>query len=167
MKNIHWIEYALGLIVYFIFISNEQFSLGIIWLIFILYTWTITAFIIKQYSLYSFICALSFLGVVVSLTIFFTSGIEQVPFPRGAVQFKLDGIAQALIIFFIFTLPLLLFNKQTNFNLYSSADQISESKTPELTKSPSVDLLNTPTLKDQEWEEATIEDIESGKFESI
>ena len=69
IKNLHWIEYCLGLVVYFIFIFNEQFSLGIIWLIFILYAWTITSLIIKQYSLQSFIYALSFLGIIVSLKV--------------------------------------------------------------------------------------------------
>ena len=168
IKNIHWLEYALGLIVYFVFISNQQLSMGVIWLVFILYIWIITAFIIKQYSLQSFIYALSFLGIVISLTIFFMNGIEQVPFPRGAIQFKLDGIAQAIIIFFIFTLPLLLFNKQSE----TTAAFVKEGKDKSLLRRPPTNPIsektqNSKIFEDEEWEEATIEDVESGKFETI
>ena len=167
IKNIHWLEYALGLIVYFVFISNQQLSMGVIWLVFILYIWIITAFIIKQYSLQSFIYALSFLGIVVSLTIFFMNGIEKVPFPRGAIQFKLDGIAQAIIVFFIFTLPILLFKKQSETTIVSVIEGKDQSllRPPEKLSSEKIKL--SQTFKDEEWEEATIEDVESGKFETI
>ena len=162
IKNIHWIEYGLGLLVYFIFISNQQFSLGIIWLIFILYTWTITSFIIKQYSLESFIYALSFFGIVVSLTIFFMNGIEEVPFPKGAIQFKLDGIAQSLLIFFIFTIPLIIFNKP------KKTHSISERVETNINLDPFHPIINESIdNNNEEWEEATIEDIESGKYEPI
>ena len=160
IKNLHWIEYCLGLVVYFIFIFNEQFSLGIIWLIFILYSWTITSLIIKQYSLQTFIYALSFLGIIVSLTIFFMNGVEEVPFPKGAIKFKLEGITQSLIIFFIFTLPLIVFNQKPDNKTEVSAINVeSFSPTP---ASPTSD-----NQTEDEWEEATQEDLESGRFEPV
>ena len=74
-------------------------SLGIIWLIFILYAWTITTFLIKEYTLQSFLYTLSSMGIIVALTIFFMHGVEEVILSKGAIQFKLDGIAQSLIMF--------------------------------------------------------------------
>ena len=111
IKNTHWLEYLLGIIVYFILISNQQFSLGIVWLIFVLYGWTIISILVQSYSLQSFIYALCGFGIIVAITLFFMNGVEEVPFPKGAIQFKLDGIAQALVVFFIFTVPLIIYHK--------------------------------------------------------
>ena len=97
-------KYIKGIIVYFILISNQQFSLGIVWLIFVLYGWTIISILVQSYSLQSFIYALCGFGIIIAITLFFMNGVEEVPFPKGAVLFKLDGIAQALVVFFIFTI---------------------------------------------------------------
>jgi len=167
IKNIHWLEYVIGIFVYFLFISNYQLSLGVIWLIFILYAWTITAFLIKQYTLQSFVYAMSLLGIIVALTIFFMHGVEEVPFPKGAIQFRLDGIAQSLIIFFIFTIPLIIINHNSEEITLSDSNVFDQPiKHPVQSLETNI-TENTTHSPQEEWEEATIEDLESGNFEPI
>jgi len=90
------------------------------------------------------------------------NGIEEVPFPKGAIQFKLDGIAQSLLIFFIFTIPLIIFNKP------KKTHSISERVETNINLDPFHPIINESIdNNNEEWEEATIEDIESGKYEPI
>ena len=163
IKNTHWLEYVLGIIVYFILISNQQFSLGIVWLIFVLYGWTIISILVQSYSLQSFIYALCGFGIIIAITLFFMNGVEEVPFPKGAIQFKLDGIAQSLVVFFIFTAPLIVYQQQTKDNALEEPSAMIEK--PHIEK-----ISENNELEDNdnsEWEEATAEDLESGRFEVI
>ena len=163
IKNTPWLEYLLGIIVYFILISNQQFSLGIVWLIFVLYGWTIISILVQNYSLQSFIYALCGFGIIIATTLFFMNGVEEVPFPRGAVQFKLDGIAQSLVVFFVFTVPLIVYQQQTQDKAPEEPLVVIEKPRIERTQKNNELEKND----DNEWEEATIEDLESGQFESI
>ena len=163
IKSTPWLEYVLGIIVYFILISNQQFSLGIVWLIFVLYGWTIISILVQNYSLQSFIYALCGFGIIVAITLFFMNGVEEVPFPKGAVQFKLDGIAQSLVVFFIFTVPLIVYQQQTKDSSLAAPSVMIEK--PYIEKTPENNELEDND--NSEWEEATAEDLESGRFEAI
>ena len=163
IKNTPWLTYLLGIIVYFILISNQQFSLGIVWLIFVLYGWTIISILVQSYSLQSFIYALCGFGIIIATTLFFMNGVEEVPFPKGAVQFKLDGIAQSLVVFFIFTVPLIVYQQQTTENAPEEPSEMIEK--PHIEKPPENNELEDND--NSEWEEATAEDLESGRFEPI
>ena len=91
------------------------------------------------------------------------NGVEEVPFPKGAIQFKLDGIAQSLVVFFIFTVPLIIYQQQTKDS--SPITPSARIEKPRIEKtSENNELENNDN---GEWEEATIEDLESGRFESI
>ena len=90
-----------------------------------------------------------------AITLFFLIGVEEVPYPEGALIFHIRGISQSLILFFISSIPMLLLNKKTinyNLSLFKNAD----------TKSP-----NTQKQDSELWEEASLEDINSGKYETI
>ena len=163
IKNTHWLEYVLGIIVYFILISNQQFSLGIVWLIFVLYGWTIISILVQSYSLQSFIYALCGFGIIIAITVFFMNGVEEVPFPKGAIQFKLDGIAQSLVVFFIFTVPLIVYQQKTK-----DSPPVTPSARIEKPRIEKISENNELEDNDNsEWEEATAEDLDSGRFEAI
>ena len=107
------------------------------------------------------------MGIIVALTIFFMHGVEEVPFPKGAIQFKLDGIAESLIIFFIFTIPLIIINHKSEQTVFSDSTEFSSPTLPPVKKeeiSPSEIITESSR---EEWEEATIEDLESGNFEPV
>ena len=153
-NNIHWISLILGIFVY-PYIVNTSLSLGVVWLIFVVYFWLTTAMLCDVYRLDHFLFTVCSAGILIAVSIFFINGIEEVPFPEGAIIFKMDSIAQALLVFFIFSVPLIIYKHQTATHPFKH----QESKS---IKSP---LPETTIETDEKWEEATIADLESGAFE--
>ena len=109
-NNLHWVLFIIGITIYPIIINRASLSLGVVWLIFILYLWLTLAILFKQYGFQQFLYSLCSIGIIISVSLFFLYGIEEVPFPQGAILFKLEGIAPSLLLFFIFTVPLILYN---------------------------------------------------------
>ena len=75
--------------------------------------------------------------------------------PQGAFLFKPEGIITSIVLFIFFTAPLII---------YSFAD-----KKKALTQSPEP-IKEVPQKDNKDisgWEEASIEDLESGKYEII
>ena len=157
-KNLHWIVYLVGLVFYPIIISNSIASLGVIWLMFLLYLWLIISMIIKEYVFKDFLYLLCISGVIVAISLFFINGIEEIPFPEGAILFKLEGVIQALALFFVFTAPLIIYNNKTIFIPFQSSPP---------PKKPNKKHKSNKTDYNESWEEATIEDLETGKYEII
>ena len=55
LQILPWAKYLLGLGVYFVFISQQQLSMAIIWFVFVVYGWTILSVIFKTYKLQDFV----------------------------------------------------------------------------------------------------------------
>tara|TARA_Y100000590_G_scaffold402969_1_gene489166 strand:- start:220 stop:723 length:504 start_codon:yes stop_codon:yes gene_type:complete len=157
LQILPWAKYLLGLGVYFVFISQQQLSMAIIWFVFVVYGWTILSIIFKTYKLQDFVYIVCFSGIVVAITLFFMNGVEEVPFPKGAVQFKADGIAQSLLLFFIFTLPLIIYSQKNLSTLESNEHSHITINTD--------DLKSSEKFHNDQWEEATQDDLDSGKYE--
>ena len=152
-ENLPTIEILLGTVLYLYFIIEATFSLAILWLIFIIYIWLFTSIALEKYNLNTFINILCLFGIFVSITIFFISGIEELAYPEGALIFHIEGITKALLLFFVSSVPLIVINKKAlNNNLFSSKQKKEN---------------QTVVKKDEKWEEATLEDLESGNFEAI
>jgi len=154
-NNLHWIIFALGFVFYCILLSNAMLSWSIVWLLFIIYAWLIISVIFQNYLFKHFLYLLCFSGIWVSLAWFFIKGIEEVPLPRGAFLFKLEGVVPSIILFMLFTIPLIVYH----FGF-------------ERQRPPQKQIVKTPVTKkkfekNNDWEEASIEDIESGNFEII
>ena len=142
-------------------IFDANISLGTVWLIFVIYTWLIISMIQQQFTLQEFLYVLCITGTIVSTSMFIIQGIEELAFPKGAIMFHLDGLVQALSVFSLFTVPLIIYN-------YSNAQRKPQQKP----KQPSLVSEQAPQLEktsynEEKWEEATIEDLESGTFEII
>lgn len=150
----------LGYLLYFILLFNSTFSFSIIWMILLIYLWVISALFLNKYSLNSFLCVFSLSGFLVSLSVFFLKGVEEVPFPEGAIIFHLDGIALSLLILFICSLPMIL-----KINPNNSKDKSEYLKSNEV-RSENLELADSGNKSD-EWEEASEEDLQSGNFETI
>ena len=158
-NNLHWVLFIIGITIYPIIINRAPLSLGIVWLIFILYLWLTLAILFKQYDFQHFLYSLCSIGIIISISLFFLYGIEEVPFPQGAILFKLEGIAPSLLLFFIFTVPLILYHHVAPSNL-------SELIKPKASHPTTMPKENKETINDENWEEATIEDLESGLYEA-
>jgi len=150
----------LGYILYFVLLFKSTFSFSIIWMILLIYVWVISSLFFNKYSLNSFLCVFSLSGFLVSLSVFFLKGVEEVPFPEGAIIFHLDGIALSLLILFICSLPMILKINPNNID-----NEKRHLKTNQA-HGESFEIADNGN-KSEEWEEATEEDLESGNFETI
>ena len=124
----------------------------IIKIIFNIYLWLICSNTLQTYNIRSFIYILCSAGIAVAISLFFIQGVEQLPFPRGALMFHPENVMKSCLLFFICTVPLIMivFNKKNDLeSLYVKQEK---------SKAISQDDL---------WEEATAEDLQSGRYESL
>jgi len=154
--NLPTLEILLGYMLFLYFISESTFASAVLSLMLFIYIWLFTSLYLNQYSRTSLIYVICGSGILVAISLFFLIGVEEVPFPQGALMFHAEGVAKSLFIFFICSLPLILINKENNF--FDMFNVESEAKTP--------NQQTSPYDKDL-WEEATVEDVESGEFETI
>ncbi len=158
-NNFHWFLYSAGLCVYFMMLAQTTLTLSVIWLLFVLYAWLIISILTNQYSFKCFLYVFCCSGIIVSLSLFFSYGIEQLPLPVGAILFKEEGILPAIFLFFIFSIPLLVYNRNDlNWNIETQ---------PLIKKQNQINQESTTNhmMASEEWEEATLEDLESGSYE--
>jgi|TARA_B110000438_G_C15685735_1_gene594445 hypothetical protein len=148
--NIILFEIILGYIVYFFLITQSSFSLAVIWMMFVVYAWLLSSLYLKEYTFNSFLYIISISGVILSISFFFIKGIEELPFPEGALMFHSEEIAKALFIFFICTIPIVL-SKNNKPKAVINHDRI----------------INKINIKKEKWEEATEDDIRSGNYEPL
>ena len=149
---------VLGYLVYLILLFKISFSISVIWIMLLVYLWLSLTLYLNIYSFNSFIRTLSSSGILVSLSMFFLKGVEEVPFPEGAVVFHPDGIAQALFLLFLCSIPIVLRIIPNNSTIIDRSLEIN----PSSTISDSI-----KEAQSEDWEEATIEDLESGDFETL
>ena len=155
-KYFSYIILIVGLFIYCIYISAMNFVLASIVMVLSILFWLTFSIYGEIFEKLFFSKILTGSGIILSLSIFLLYGIEQVAYPQGAILFHHIGIAISLSVLLISLLPLLLYS-ENNFD-YSSK-----------TSEPQSNALEDPN-QDQEdsmenWELATEEDIDSGKFE--
>ena len=110
--------------------------------------------ILNKYNFSSFVKLISLSGILVSITLFFLYGVEEIPYPEGAIVFHLEGLAKSFLLFFFSSVPLILSNnKFQSRSLASPSTMAADSKDTEYDK--------------EKWEEASLEDVKSGDFETI
>ena len=166
LKNtFHWTVYMLGMLAYVVFISinPKQFLLSILWLIFIIYAWVIIGILNKKYNLKHFIYIVSCSGIILSIVAFFIYGVEELPYPIGAVRFNTESIILTSILLFIFSLPPLIIRMGSLESVSTKIKDVQEFPK----ERPSNIIEEEPVFEMEEWEEATAEDLESGQFEPI
>ncbi len=155
-NNLHWMIFSVGLGVYFVLLAKLILLWSIVWLLFTLYAWLIVSLILKRYIFKQFLYLLCSSGIWVSISWFFMKGVEEVPLPRGAFIFKTEGIIPSIILFILFTIPLIIYHFGSQLNISTT-----------LHKDPIKKTVEEPVIKNENWEEASIEDIESGDYEVV
>ena len=108
----------------------------------------------ETFSLQPLIHIMGGSGILLSLTYFFLYAVEEVPYPEGAVVFHSQEIALSLIVFFI----------STTFLIYCSLQNRNINKKTKTT--PHINQRAQTTNK-EEWEKATMDDLNSGNFEPL
>ena len=143
----------IGLAIYILQTATSSLSNTIIWTIFVLYIWVFSSLYFSKFNFQKLIKICCCVGVLFSLTFFLSFGLEEIPYPEGAIMFHSKPIAISLIIFFISSIPL----------LYKIADN------PKGCSNKSAKTLSSQEKENDNegWEEATLEDLESGKYDPI
>ncbi|SVC59815.1 uncharacterized protein METZ01_LOCUS312669 [marine metagenome] len=144
-----------GFLAFTILSTNNNFNLGLIYLTSTLILWVSYVLLMNLFDMRIFAIIISTAGFFVALSVFFMFGIEEVPFPAGAIIFHPEGIASALSISFFSLFPIIL--------LYHAGFQIPvKNKTPKVNPSNDAPIITT---NDDDWEIATEDDLQSGEFE--
>lgn len=145
-NNIPPIIIALGFLVYICLIVSTSLAAASIWALFTIYLWLISSLYLKQYNFNTFLYILCFSGIILSVSFFFLQGVEELPYPEGALMFHVEGIAKAAFLFFICTVPVILLktkNTEPNKNFSQQKENI------------------------EIWEKASEKDLQSGNYEPL
>tara|TARA_B100000131_G_scaffold316408_1_gene356441 strand:- start:1306 stop:1761 length:456 start_codon:yes stop_codon:yes gene_type:complete len=145
-NNIPPIIIALGFLVYICLIVSTSLAAASIWALFTIYLWLISSLYLKQYNFNTFLYILCFSGIILSVSFFFLQGVEELPYPEGALMFHVEGIAKAAFLFFICTVPVILLktkNTEPNKNFSQQKENI------------------------EMWEKASEKDLQSGNYEPL
>ena len=145
-NNIPPIIIALGFLVYICLIVSTSLAAASIWALFNIYLWLISSLYLKQYNFNTFLYILCFSGITLSVSFFFLQGVEELPYPEGALMFHVEGIAKAAFLFFICTVPVILLktkNTEPNKNFSQQKENI------------------------EMWEKASEKALQSGNYEPL
>ena len=151
-----------GFFLYLYCLISQQFVISIICLFLILIIWVFIQLFLNNYSNSVFFQLLSVCSILLSFSVLFFHGIEEVPYPEGAIIFHSEGIAQFLILFFISLIPILILKDSWIHKLFQQKQKINkvQQKEHESLK---------PTIIDDadEWERASYDDLSSENYEII
>jgi hypothetical protein len=160
LKN--WIGLGIlfiGLVAYLLSLISQEIMISVIAMIVSLLAWMIYHSQVeksKNYKLLGYVLAVS--GIILSITVFFYFGVEQVAFPIGAVQFHIEGITKSLIVLFISVLPALI------FHYFSPMETVTTNFSQPIDTKP---ITNETPYNTDEWEEISEEELEHVEFEEI
>ena len=143
LKPFPWITLAIGFIIYLFCIINNSFINSTLALMITLSIWTCLHIAMDSFDINHLAQLLSVSGYIFAATIFFYFGIEQVSYPAGAIIFHAEGIAQALAVALLSSMPLL--------KLYH--------------KAPVENKKEEDRFEDENWERAREDDLSSNQYE--
>ena len=159
--NKHYISCAvlgIGLLIYCCYVSAFEFIPASITMLTALLFWIAITMHFEIFNKITFAKVFCCAGLLLSLSIFFLFGIEEVPFPNGALLFHGYGIALSLLVILLSITPI-LFIMDFDLSSLPTNSQFSEAISP-----PTETANETEDLND-DWEIATENDLESGDYE--
>ena len=146
---------VIGVFAFIVSISNNNLNFALIYLTASLILWVLYCLILDVFDVRIFAWIISVSGFLVAISVFFMFGIEEVPYPVGAIVFHSGGLAGALGIGFFALFPILILH------------QTGAEKLPPITKTvptiPREDM--EPEIESNKWEMASDDDLQSGEFE--
>jgi len=151
-KVISWLILAGGFSLYLWNIISSEFVYATIFMTGTILLWMFVGFYTNTFNQTEFAKILSAAGFLLALSVFFLYGLEEMPYPAGAIVFHSDGIAKALGLGIAAFLPI-LFGIE---NVSSSATNKTTSKTTQ---------KQTVVLDDQEFDLADNNDLTSGEWD--
>ena len=147
--------FVIGVFAFIVSIFNNNLNFALIYLTATLILWVLYSLLLDAFDIRIFSWIISASGFLVAVSVFFMFGIEEVPYPVGAIVFHSGGLAGALGIGFFALFPILILH------------QIGAEKLPQTTKTePAISIEDMePDIENNEWERASDDDLQSGEFE--
>ena len=148
----------IGLIFYCCYMLSYEFMPSAIVMLLTLLSWIAFNLYHDTFNNITFAKILSFSGLLLSISIFFFYGVQQLAFPEGAIRFHNTGIALSLSTLLLSIFPLLFIRHNP-----SEIDSPNNQRT-EINVAKNYDEIETQVNLD-DWEIATDDDVENGNFE--
>ena len=160
---IHWTIMAsvffVGLICFTCYSFYQDFFLATIILTLSMLFINLYGFLTRALPQRALFYLFSLLFLLVAISVFGNYGIEQRPVGYQTLYFfHVDGVAISLMLFLLSSLLLVLGINQ-NINIVIQPRRQKTIKAPELKQGP--------IIKSDNWEEASIEDVQSGKYQAL
>ena len=153
-QPLSWIILAIGLSLYFVECAiNNNFINSSLILMLTLLIWTCLHVFTNSFNMLSFSWVVSISGYILAISVLFHFGIIQNAFPKGSINFNIAGIAVALAVSLIASLPILLLNYKSD--IQNRIHPVAESQPTDESNSSD----------DDNWERATEDDLYSGEYE--
>ena len=116
--------------------------------------WMFIGFTTDSFVNKEFAQVLSGAGFLLAISVFFLYGLEEMPYPAGAIVFHSDGIAQALGLGIVASLPLLF-----------GITDVEASNADTQTSTAPASSESTVIVDHEDFELADVEDLTSGEFD--
>ncbi len=146
---------VIGVFAFIISIFNNNLNFALIYLTTTLIFWVLYGLFLDLFDVKIFAGIISGSGFLVAISVLFLFGIEEVPYPVGAILFHSIGFAGALGIGFFSLFPIL--------TLYQMDIAKKQQKIKVGQKFP--EKKPEPKIFSEEWEMATEDDLQSGEFD--
>tara|TARA_B100000315_G_C14510305_1_gene556635 strand:+ start:711 stop:1190 length:480 start_codon:yes stop_codon:yes gene_type:complete len=147
---------VIGLFTFIISIFNNNLNVALIYLMGTLIFWVLYGLILNTFDVRIFSGIISASGFILAISVFFMFGLEEVPYPPGAIVFHTGGFAGALGIILFSLLPLLIIH------------QMNSNTLPKPQFSTNIDETSPkPELESDDWEFATEEELQSSEWDII
>ena len=153
-KAISWLILAGGLFLYLWNITENEFVYATIFMASSILLWMFVRFTANSFNNKEFLQVLSGSGFLLAISVFFLYGLEEMPYPSGAIVFHPDGIAKALGLGIAASLPLLF-----------GMENINEKHVNSQTSTSSTSTEPTIIVEDEDFELADVNDLTSGEFD--
>ena len=146
---------VIGVFAFIVSISNNNLNFALIYLTASLILLVLYCLILDVFDVRIFAWIISVSGFLVAISVVFMFGIEEVPYPVGAIVFHSGGLAGALGIGFFALFPILILHQ-------TGAEKLSKRTRTE----PVILKKDIETeIESNEWEMASNDDLHSGEFE--
>ena len=89
-----------GLANFILLTTTSSLSNATIWTIFVLYIWVLGSLYLGEFDFQRFIITCCYVGFLFSITYFLSFGLEEMPYPEGAIMFHSQPIAVSFLLFF-------------------------------------------------------------------
>ena len=153
-KAISWLILIGGLFLYVWNITENEFVYATIFMASSILLWMFTGFTTNSFNNREFLQVLSGAGFLLAISVFFLYGLEEMPYPSGAIVFHSDGIAKALGLGIAASLPLIF-----------GVANVETRHTNSQTSTSSASTEPTVVVDNEDYELADVEDLTSGEFD--